>query len=134
MSTLRAYNSRSMASRALFLLTLTTLAWADTSPRTENIDPTRFTLLRSFAAPHASILSPAGQFLLAYNGNNSTLVDLRAGREAGELAGHTANIHDGHFSLDGKLVATAGYDGTVRIWDTAARKELRSIAGHAGYA
>lgn len=39
--------------------------------------------------------------------------------EAIRLAGHTANFHDAQWSPDGRWIATANHDGTVRIWEAA---------------
>jgi hypothetical protein len=36
------------------------------------------------------------------------------------------------FSPDGQRLATAGWDQTVRIWDSATGKELLALKGHAG--
>jgi WD40 repeat protein len=33
------------------------------------------------------------------------------------------------FSPDGDLLATGGYDGTVRVWDVAERRQLKRLAG-----
>src|SRR5262249_31716167 len=47
-----------------------------------------------------------------------------------ELKGHAGVVMAVAFSPHGKLLATAGYDQTVRIWDRAAGKELRTLKGH----
>ena len=109
------------------------MAEGDTSPKRRSVDPRRFELLRTFQGPRTSHLSPSGQFILTYNVNRCTITDVRTGKRLGELTGHGSGMHDGYFSRDGKLVATASYDGTVRIWDTAKQKELQVIEGHSGY-
>ena len=36
------------------------------------------------------------------------------------------------FSNDGKIIASGGPDGTVRLWGVASGGEIKRIGGHAG--
>lgn len=48
-----------------------------------------------------------------------------------ELVGHTDNVPGIAYSSDGRLLATAGSDHSVKLWDTREHRLLRSFAGHA---
>src|SRR5215468_3286282 len=48
----------------------------------------------------------------------------------GTLDGHTDPVYAVAWSPDGKTLATAGFDNTVRLWDAATRKEIRKYEGH----
>ena len=49
-----------------------------------------------------------------------------------ELTGHTDVVDFAAFSPDGKIIATASRDHTVRIWDTNSGKEMKKLEGHTG--
>jgi RNA polymerase sigma factor (sigma-70 family) len=48
------------------------------------------------------------------------------------LQGHSEGVFSVAFSRDGKLLATASYDGTVRLWSVVSRKCLATLSGHEG--
>jgi eukaryotic-like serine/threonine-protein kinase len=52
------------------------------------------------------------------------------GREVRTLKGHTGPVTSVAFSRDGKYVASACANGTVRVWDWEAGMELLTLEGH----
>ncbi|HVK12318.1 MAG TPA: WD40 repeat domain-containing protein [Gemmataceae bacterium] len=60
------------------------------------------------------------------------LWDVSAGLPRARLRGHTAEIYQAVFSPDGKTVATASWDGTVKLWHAATGEELLTFRRQVG--
>jgi WD40 repeat protein len=82
--------------------------------------------------------SPDGKVLAVAGGQPSAKGDLRL-FQVGDwkllavLPGHADVVSSVCFSPDGKHLASASYDRTVRIWDTATFKPERTLTGHSDF-
>jgi WD40 repeat protein len=54
---------------------------------------------------------------------------LATGRLRATLTGHTASVWSVAVTADGMVAVSGGDDGTVRVWDLAARKEIAHWIG-----
>jgi WD40 repeat protein len=79
--------------------------------------------------------SPDGKLLAVDSGKDESrviLYDVATGTETGLLRGHRSLIIPGamQFWPDGKTLATGSADHTIRIWDIATQRTVRTLRGH----
>ncbi|KJA14825.1 hypothetical protein HYPSUDRAFT_80696 [Hypholoma sublateritium FD-334 SS-4] len=77
--------------------------------------------------------APDGRtFISAHTDGTYRIWDAMATPEAKDPADHTDFVHALTFSLDGRLIATAGghVERSVKIWDAIAGKHLHTLLGH----
>ena len=79
--------------------------------------------------------SPAGVFVTEGPENTGT-IDLRdatTGESVRSWVGHEdSDVNDVQFSTDGSMLATAGDDGFLKIWDPDTGEEIASVRGTTG--
>ncbi len=78
---------------------------------------------------------PDSKTLLAADGSTGQagtvlVLEVPSGKLMNSWSAHTDTIFDFSVSRDGKLLATAGGDKLVKIWDLSTRKEISRLEGH----
>ncbi len=87
--------------------------------------------------PGSAVLrfSPDGKLLILYGSGLPVLVDVATGKTrspalSAKPYAEQVHIYDARFSADGRYLATAGADKTVRVWDVAAGQPVAAPLAH----
>jgi hypothetical protein len=92
---------------------------------------TRWIIAADVTADGGTILTAGGESLLYRPGD--VVIWKADGTRAGDLPGHPTAVWSVKISKDGKLAATAGYDGLVKLWDLPARTLKADLKKHKGW-
>ncbi len=130
-----------LPSAAIILLGLPLILSAQPVPATRPALAASALWFATFSADGRQILTAGIDSPLApAPGGTAMICDLETGAVVRQFFGHIDSVNDAVFSPDGKFIATAGgsdraevgppRDPTVRLWDTATGREIRTFAGH----
>jgi RNA polymerase sigma factor (sigma-70 family) len=94
-------------------------------------DPATGKLFRRFNRGGAIAVSPDGQVVGTYSRGDHVVQLWKAatGQDLHMFQGHNRAVRRLAFASDGKVLATGGDDGTVRLWDTATGGMVRALEG-----
>ena len=90
----------------------------------------------SYSADGRYVVSAGNDALVKlWNGTTCALLKTFAGHIPGkgsDIHGAFTGVYDARFSPDGKTIASAGTDGTAKLWNVSTGKEIKSLRGHDG--
>ena len=76
--------------------------------------------------------SPDGRWAVTPARREAFVWDSRTGQVRSRLSGHTGRVLTAVYSEDGRYIATAGADRTVRVWNARTGRSVAVLQAHAG--
>jgi hypothetical protein len=92
----------------------------------------RWVIAADYARDGRTLVTAGGDSLL-YRPGDVVAWNVADGARIGEFVGHPTSVWAARLSPDGTLLATAGYDGLVRVWDVATRQPKHDLTRHKGW-
>ena len=75
-------------------------------------------------------LAPDGRSLAVCVWESVRFYQVGSWKYLGTLAGHQHVVQLAAFSPGGRILATASIDGTIKLWNLAAKQEVATLRGH----
>jgi WD40 repeat protein/tRNA A-37 threonylcarbamoyl transferase component Bud32 len=90
-----------------------------------------YELFRASIEADGLAFSPKGKHLACWRFASIELFDVESKKIQFHLGSHRSDVSTAVFSPDGRTLATASLDGSVKLWHTATGRELMSLEGDA---
>ncbi|GGO45978.1 nSTAND1 domain-containing NTPase [Streptomyces lasiicapitis] len=137
----RTRRTRQLMAALSVLLAMALIATAIAVKKTTAADTQRRLATSRELAARADQLSeqrPEAAMILALKGYRQaptieargSLLSAHARYNANQLTGHTQPVESSDFAPDGRTLATASFDHTVKLWDARSHRLLATLTGH----
>ena len=94
-------------------------------------DWTDVNILKYLSMKSGITISPDGKYMVKGNIDSSVvMIDISTGKIAKEFIGHSKIVYCFDFNKTGDILASAGGDNYIKLWNTKTGKEIMTLKGH----